>query len=318
MQNPDSVKITIVAYDGVQMAAVLGLTDLFEIASDCSQQYHGRQFHIQTLQAADTDTDIGKQTCDVLILPPNLSGVRGEGDTELHGWIKYQHNAGALTTSVCAGAFWLGHSGLLDNRPATTHWMLEEEIEEAFPQVNFNTESLLVDDGDVVTAGGVMAWLDLGLFITGRFLGGQVVSDTAKRLLIDPGGREQKNYRSFRPASSVADPAIGRVQKWLETEFSKEIPVNLMAQTAGLTERTFQRRFKMETGLSANAYLQALRIEKARGLLELTGIPISNIGWNVGYQDTSAFSRVFKNTTGLSAGEYRKRFGVIARRKKIS
>jgi transcriptional regulator GlxA family with amidase domain len=305
--------IAIVAYHGVQVSAVLGLRDLFTIANRYSQQYGGPAMRVTEVpEQAMSDPATGAFTA--VILPPSLSGSRGKEETDVHSWLRSQHAAGAFMCSVCVGAFWLGYSGLLEGRPATTHWALEKEFRETFPDTHLNAEHLLIDDNDIVTAGGLMAWLDLGLFIVNRLLGAQVVSETARHLLIDPGGREQRNYRSFRPPLAHGDSAVLALQHWLEGNARSEITVRGMAERAHLSGRTFQRRFKAATGYTPNAYVQNLRIEKARGLLERTRVPVNQIGWNVGYRDPSAFSRVFRAATGLTAGEYRNRFGVLARR----
>jgi len=308
--------IAIVAYPGVQMSAVLGLGDLFTIANRNSEHYGSAawlkvtQVDIETMSAPSLNSSL--DPFDVVILPPSLEQLLNMQDKTIHVWLRAQHATGALMCSVCAGAFWLGYSGLLGGRTVTTHWNLEEEFRAAFPDTQLMAEHLLIDDNDIVTAGGLMAWLDLGLFIVNRWLGPQVVSQTARHLLIDPSGREQRNYRSFIPVLSHGDRAILPLQHWLEGHVDAEITVKAMAGRTHLSTRTFQRRFKAATGYTPNSYVQNLRVEKARGLLERTRIPVSEIGWKVGYQDASAFSRVFRAITGASAGDYRKRFGVLA------
>ncbi|MCP4318743.1 MAG: GlxA family transcriptional regulator [Hyphomicrobiales bacterium] len=310
MTNPQHT-IALLAYPGVQMSAVLGLADLFTIANRISSQNDGPQLHVAEITGPSQDDPVSGPF-DVVIVPPNLTGTHGQDAPEINVWLQHLHAGGTIMCSVCAGAFWLGHAGLLDSRPVTTHWALEDEFRAAFPKAQINAEHLLIDDNDIVTAGGLMAWLDLGLFIVNRFLGPQTVSMTARHLLVDPGGREQRNYRSFRPALSHGDTAILRLQHWLEANADTGITVNDMAARARLSPRTFLRRFKAATGHTPNAYLQNLRIEKARGLLERSHIPVNEIGWRVGYSDPSAFGRLFRSTTGLTAGEYRSRFGVVA------
>ena len=312
-QSETPTSIAIVAYPGVQMSAVLGLGDLFMIANRNSQ-HHGAAIQLKVTQVCvQTMGDTALDPFKVVILPPSLEQSRDMQDKTIHAWLRAQHAAGALMCSVCAGAFWLGHSGLLKGRSATTHWALEEAFRSTFPDTQVNADHLLIDDNDIVTAGGLMAWLDLGLFIVNRWLGPQVVSKTARHLLIDPSGREQRNYRSFRPPLTHGDRAILALQHWLEGHVDAEITIKAMAGRTHLSTRTFLRRFKAATGYSPNSYVQNLRVEKARGLLERTRIPVSEIGWKVGYQDTSAFSRVFRAKTGLTAGDYRNRFGVLAR-----
>lgn len=307
-----SHSVAIIAYPDVQMSAVLGLQDLFEIANNHSQHYGGTQLLVTSL-SKQMIADGTASRFDAVILPPSIKQSRGKGEKKIHTWLCSQHAAGALMTSVCVGAYWLAYSGLLTGRPATTHWAVAEEFQETFPDIQVNAERLLVDDNDIVTTGGLMAWLDLGLYIVNRWLAPKVVSDTARHLLIDPSGREQRSYRTFRPRLSHGDRNILKVQHWLEGCVNSEMNVKTMARHASLPERTFQRRFVEATGFTPINYVQQLRIEKARGLLEHSRISITEIGYKVGYQDIPAFSRVFRNITGLTAGEYRKRFGVQSR-----
>ena len=299
--------IAVLAYPGVQMSAVLGLADLFDIASDSSSRDGGPRLQVSQVERPGS---IASGAFDAVILPPNLTGARGEDAGDILEWLRAQHGAGTIMCSVCAGAFFLGHAGLLASRPATTHWALEDEFRAAFPDVQLAAELLIVDDNDIVTAVGLMAWLDLGLFIVNRFLGPQAVSQTARHLLVDPGGREQRNYRSFRPPLAHGDAAVLRVQHWLEAHCDAAISVADMAARSRLSPRTFLRQFKSATGHTPTSYLQNLRIEKARGLLERTLTPVGEIGWRAGYADASAFGRLFRQTTGLTPGEYRNRFGI--------
>lgn len=306
-----SFSIALVAYPGAQMSAVLGLADLFSVADS-----HGRAAGLPRIKTAILDFAAGvpaaaESNYDAVVLPPNLSGARGGGDEAVRAFIVRAHAGGALACSVCAGAFWLGHAGLLDGRPVTTHWALEAELKTAFPKVVLEPERILIDDHDLVTAGGVMAWLDLGLFLVGRWLGPDAVSQTARHLLIDPRGREQKNYRSFRPALAHGDRAILSLQHWMEANTAADLSVEALAAHTGLAMRTFTRRFKAATGLPPNLYVQTLRVEKARGLLERGRGTVNEIAWAVGYADVSAFAKVFRSVTGLSASAYRKRFGVV-------
>lgn len=305
---PDPARIAILAYPGVQEAAVLGLVDLFTVANQYARQGGGR--HIDPYRLVPGALDRAEAP-DAVVLPPNLSGGRGTGATAIHGWLRRCHSAGAVICSACAGAFWLGHAGLLDGRSATTHWALETEFRAAFPRVELLPEQLLVDDNDIITAGGVMAWIDLGLHLVHRWLGAEIMSATARHLLVDPSGREQRNYRTFRPQMAHGDGPILAVQHWLEARAQDDLTVVAMAESAGLSGRTFLRRFRGATGLTPLAYLQNLRIEKARGLLERTRLPVDEIAWRVGYADVPAFTRLFRTMTGLPPGAYRKRFRAL-------
>lgn len=297
---PNPLSIALIATPGAQEAALHGLADLFTVAN---------RFAPGSLTA--TRIDSPSQTAfDILLFPPSLTGARAAPDHPLTQWARTQHAQGARLCSVCAGAFWLGAAGLLDHRPVTTHWALEDEFRTAFPKAHLNPEHILIDDHDIVTAGGLMAWVDLGLFLVGQAAGPAVVSQTARHLLVDPSGREQRTYRAFRPNRAHGDAAILTVQTWLETHHPQPLQTADMAATAHMSERSFLRRFHAATGLTPAAYLQHLRVEKARGLLERTPTPVNEIAWAVGYADPSAFARVFRHITGVTAGEYRRRFAI--------
>ena len=178
LEDPNPT-IAVLAYPGAQMSAVLGLQDLFSIANRDSERRGGVRLTVVQV-SADTIEDPNLGRFDAVVLPPSLENARGDTHTAIQDWLRAQHASGALMCSVCAGAFWLGHSGLLKGRPATTHWALEGEFRAAFPDTQLNAEHLLIDDNDIVTAGGLMAWLDLGFFIVNRWLGAQVVSATAR------------------------------------------------------------------------------------------------------------------------------------------
>ena len=192
---PKQVSIALVAYKGAQMSAVLGLADIVMVATrDLTKDAP----HLKTT-IIDPERDFPTGAFDVVLFPPNLTGQRGADDNDLIAWTQAQHAAGAGIWSACAGAFWLGHAGLLDGRPMTTHWALEEEFRATFPKALLETDQLIVDDHDIVTAGGVMAWVDLGLHLLLRWMGPNVVSQTCRQMLIDPGTRDQRSYRTFSP-----------------------------------------------------------------------------------------------------------------------
>ncbi len=304
---PYAPKIAIIAYEGVQQSALYGLGEMFDVANSHVDEDTGQKIIHRVLLPSSLD---GDQSVDAIILPPNLTAARGVGDQSLHRWIRKQHLSGTMMCSACAGSYWLGYAGILDGRPATTHWALEADFKSTFPKVHLSPEHILLDDNDIVTAGGVMAWVDLGVHLIGRWLGPSVVSRTCRQMLIDPTGREQRNYRSFRPNMTHKDQTVRALQLWMEGNAEADLSVGALAPQAGLSERSLHRKFSNSTGHSINRYVQELRVEKAKGFLELTALSVSEICWRVGYQDVSAFSRLFKSISGLTPGEYRHRFKI--------
>jgi len=318
-------EIGLIVYPDVQLAAVYGLTDLFRIASEHAQQRqaenppvirvtHWRQAASGAGVECVFDSNPGASSKpNHLIAPPSLvMPGRMEPMTSLTTWLTERHAAGATLCSVCAGAFLLGETGLLAGREATTHWAFADTLAKRFPTIKVDVDRMVIDDGDIITAGGILAWTDLGLTLVERFLGPSVMLDTARFLLIDPPGRTQRPYNHFVPRLDHGDTAILKVQHWLHANGGKDLTVKTLADTARLEERTFLRRFQKATGLRPTEYAQQIRIAKAREALELSRRPIEQIAWDVGYGDPSAFRKLFQRITGLAPTDYRRRFGLAA------
>ncbi|EWY39023.1 AraC family transcriptional regulator [Skermanella stibiiresistens SB22] len=324
MVSRDAIEIGLLIYPGAQLSAVHGLTDLFAVASRLAaacQDGEAAAFRVSHWRLSadggavepvpDPDAAALQPMLAALIVPPSLAREPlGDRAIPLTRWIGERHAAGAVVCSVCAGAFLLAETRLLDGRMATTHWALAETFAERFPDITLDADKLVVDDGDIITAGGVMAWVDLGLRLVERLVGPSVMQDTARFLLVDPGGREQRFYRGFAPKLRHGDAAVLKVQHWLQSHGGGKPTLPMMASHAGLGERTFLRRFHKATGLNPSEYLQHLRVGKAREILESSATPIEQVAWAVGYGDPGAFRKVFHKLVGLSPGEYRRRFGI--------
>ncbi|WEK00949.1 MAG: GlxA family transcriptional regulator [Candidatus Sphingomonas phytovorans] len=247
---------------------------------------------------------------DIIVVPGRLSGpVTTEEAVPFARWLTAQHARGAVLASSCGGAFLLAETGLLSGRSATTHWMFADLLQTRFPDLKVEPGKIVIDDGDIITAGGLMAWTDLGMRLIDRLLGPSIMVETSRFFLVDASGREQRHFGSFAPRLTHGDEAILKVQHWLQAKGARAVNVADMAREAGLEERTFLRRFKAATGTKPTEYAQCVRMEKARELLQFTKRPIDQVSWSVGYEDTTAFRRVFNRVVGLAPGDYRRRFG---------
>lgn len=316
-------RIGIVLYPGAQMSAVLGLTDLFAVASGiavrtnaAAQRFHVRHLvHTEkrgvpevTFDSAQDSVETGDH-CDVLILPPSLQPpISSEAAAPLAHWLRARHTEGSILASVCGGAFLLGETGLLMGRSVTTHWSYVETFRSRFPEAKVDTDRLIIDGGDIISAGGLMSWTDLGLKLTDRFLGPVAMAETARTMLVDLPGREQRYYSGFVPRLTHGDASILRAQHFLQANEGKEARLSVLAKQAGLEERTFSRRFQKATGLTATDYAQRLRVAKAQELLQFGLQPIDSIALDVGYSDPGAFRKIFVRIVGLTPGDYRQRF----------
>lgn len=325
MTEPQAAEVGLLLYPGAQMSAVLSMTDLFTISNrfaapgETQPPNHIIVSHWrvepegsppQRVFATGPSHDAGP---DVLILPPSLGGP---ATADIAGpwldWLRARHDAGGILASVCAGAFLLAETGLLDGRPATTHWILEDQFRARFPRVPVDVGRLLIDGGQILTAGGLMSWTDLCLRLLERLRGAEVMTQTARFLLVDPPGREQRYYSLFSPCMSHGDAAILDVQRWLQETEAKDVSLETLAARAGLERRTFLRRFRRATGMTTSEYGQRLRVSKACELLQFSAFTVEQIAWRVGYGDAGAFRKIFARFIGLTPGEYRQRFGIVS------
>ncbi|MDB5703245.1 MAG: Transcriptional regulator containing an amidase domain and an AraC-type DNA-binding domain [Sphingomonas bacterium] len=319
--TPPKAEVGILLYAGCQMAMVHGMTDLLQIAGGFSVEHGGAALRVShwSLQddggfARSFDSHPGSERFpDMLIVPGRLTGpVEPDEAVPYARWLVERHAEGATLAANCGGAFLLAETGLLAGRPATTHWQFAEPFRQRFPEVRLEPDKIVIEDGEIITAGGLMAWTDLGMRLVDRLFGPTVMIETGRFLLIAPSGREQRHYSSFAPRLTHGDETILKVQHWLQAKEARSVTVPDMARQAALEERTFQRRFKAATGMKPIEYAQHLRIGKARELLEFTRRSVDQIAWSVGYEDAAAFRRLFHRIIGLSPGDYRQRFSAGA------
>lgn len=324
--QPPKAEVGILLYAGCQSAMVHGMTDLLQIASDFSVGRGGPPLRVSHWRLGDTgaversfDTHPISQKADqqhypdVAVVPGRLTGPADREEAAPYArWLKARHADGAVLAANCGGVFMLAATGLLSGRPATTHWAFADPFRERFPDVRLDTDKIVIEDGEIITAGGLMAWTDLGMRLVDRLYGPTIMLETGRFLLIDPAGREQRHYSSFAPRLNHGDEAILKIQHWLQAKEARAVTVGAMARQARMEERTFLRRFKAATGLTPTEYAQHLRIGKARELLEFTKRPVDQIAWSVGYEDAGAFRKLFQRIIGLSPSDYRHRFGVAS------
>jgi len=314
------IEIGIIHDAGTAQSGLYGLTELFKFASDlaatrrCHDAFpplritHWRNIHGTVAPTYDTSPGADHRP-SVLIIPGNLQApVSSVVDEVLTSWLRQMHAHGVMVAANCGGVFILARTGLLQGRQATTHWALHDQFSQEFPGVLVETDYMLIDYGDVLTAGGVLAWADMGLRIVERLLGTGVMLDTAHFMNIDPPGREQRFYSSFDPHLKHSDHAIVKAQQLLAGNSEHAISVADLAKHACLEQRTFLRRFTKATGMKPHEYQQRLRVSRAREMLEITRLGVDEIAARIGYEDLNSFRRVFKRFVGLTPTDYRHRF----------
>jgi transcriptional regulator GlxA family with amidase domain len=230
-------------------------------------------------------------------------------------WIRHQHANGAVISSVCTGSLLLAEAGLLEGLEATTHWSACPLFAAHYPQVRLQPERILVPTGQehrVVTGGGYGAWAELALYLVARFSGHREAVRIAKIFVLGDRSDGQLPFASMIRPHRHGDAPIERAQAWVALHYDAPRPVARMMTESGLSPRTFKRRFRAATGYSALEYVQTLRIEEAKHLLETTTEATDEVAAQVGYQDPASFRRVFRQLTGVTPARYRRRFAGIA------
>lgn len=234
---------------------------------------------------------------------------------DLGAWLRRQYESGATICSVCTGSVLLAAAGLLDGLEATTHWSACDLFARGFPEVRLKPARILVPAGRehrIITSGGASSWEDLALYLIARFHGQQEAVRTAKIFLLGDRSEGQLPFAAMNAARNHSDAAIAQCQEWVAMHYADPGPVARMVERSGLTERTFKRRFKQATGYAPLDYVQTLRIEESKQILETTAEPVDAVARQVGYEDPTSFRRLFKRLTGVTPARYRQRFRFTA------
>ena len=231
---------------------------------------------------------------------------------ETYAWLRAQWTAGAWIGANCTGTFMLAQSGLLDGRTATTTWWLSQQFRSLYPKVDLQFRSVLTDADRLVCAGATATYLLQVIRMIEQFMGPAIASQSARSMLIDVSHSSQVPYVPLLTETSHTDLVVERAQQWLHKNMGR---IELSRPRAGraVSERTLARRFTLATGQTPHGYLQAVRLQAARALLEVGDLPVQSVAVQVGYNDVSSFTRLFKDVIGLTPGSYRRRFQLPSR-----
>ncbi len=298
------MQLAIINYPHALQSAVHGLYELFEMANELCDPATPFSCTMLTL-----DQLTNAQHYNVVILPPSLKDEFYLNPSDkLLNWLRHQHDQQATLCSACSGAFILAKAGLLEGRNTTTHWALADEFQKRFAHIPLDTHQILINQGSVITAGGVMSWLDLGLELVAQHAGIGVMNQLGKNLVVDTGHRSQKYYQQFIPKRNHGDQAILPAQLFLDAHYPNKIIMSKLASLSHMSERSFLRRFVQATGFKPSEYIQRLRIQKACDQLEQTQKSFETIAGEVGYEDSSACRKIFVRILALTPKQFRQRF----------
>jgi transcriptional regulator GlxA family with amidase domain len=232
-------------------------------------------------------------------------------DRTLIDWIARMHAGGALILASCGGAIVLAEAGLLDGHAATTHWMYVPLFRSEFPKVDLQPERILVQSGpghSLVCAGGASSWQDLTLYLIARHAGTAEAIRISKLFLYQWHRDGQLPYASMAANVGHGDAVVEKCQTYAAQNYQSSSIVTDLVRLSGLPKRSFDRRFRKATGYAPLEYVQWLRVEEAKQMLEAEDVQIDDIAFEVGYSDLASFRRLFRKLSGLTPGEYRRRF----------
>ncbi|MEV4196134.1 GlxA family transcriptional regulator [Streptomyces toxytricini] len=308
-----------VLYDGVQSLDLTGPVEVFAAVS----RFPGRTgYEIRTASAEGRPV----RTSSGLTLVPDGSlvderpgpgttllvpgGRYGGFDPRLTAWLRAHGGGAQRLVSVCTGGLLLAEAGLLDGRRATTHWSACEQMARDHPRVAVEPDPIYVRDGPVATSAGVTAGIDLALALVEEDHGRQVALSIAQYLVVflrRPGNQAQ--FSAQLAAQTALREPLREVQHWITEHPGEDLSVEALASRAGLSPRHFARAFQAETGVTPGRYVQRVRVEHARRLLEDSGEGVAQIARACGYGTPEALRRAFVKTLGQPPAEYRRRFG---------
>jgi transcriptional regulator GlxA family with amidase domain len=246
---------------------------------------------------------------DTVVVPGlHVDSTELAASTEVRAALRAAAARGTRIMSICTGAFVLAAAGLLDGRPATTHWAHVELFRARYPDVKLDPDVLFVDDGDVLTSAGVAAGMDLCLHVVRRDHGSEVANRAARRCVVPPWRDGGQSQFIERPMPALGDATTAATRAWALERLGDPLDLAVLARHAAMSVRTFTRRFRDETGMSPGRWLHLQRIEHARRLLERTDLPIDRVARQSGFGTAASLRQHLHAAVGVAPAAYRRTF----------
>lgn len=228
------------------------------------------------------------------------------------GWLKARHEEGAVLCGICSGTFVLAETGLLDGRVATTSWWLTKPFRRRYPAVTLQPRHVVTEDGNLVCGGSASSWMHVCLHLVHRYMNGAVADACGRIMLVETRSASQAPYLNAAHLTATRDDAIERVIDYMREHLEQDLSIAALADMVAMSERTFVRRFREVAGMPPGHYLQKMRVDTAKRLLEQTDLPLEQIVSRVGYSDISSFRRLFRKEVAVSPRQFRERFRVAS------
>jgi transcriptional regulator GlxA family with amidase domain len=319
--NPIRV-IDVLAYPAVQLLDVTGPFQVFACANDLAAAAGGARPYLLRIVApggeavtasagvtlaADPLTQPG-EPLDTLLVAGGQGVEAAAENAVLVGWVRARATQARRVASVCTGAFLLAAAGVLDGRRAATHWMYCAKLAKRFPAVRVESDPIFVCDGRVWTSAGVTAGIDLALALVEEDLGRSMALAVARHLVVflkRPGGQAQF---SAALALQAAEDKFGALHDWINCHLSDDLSLPVLADQAGMSERSFSRHYAQATGQTPARAVERLRVEAARRLLSESRLPVKRIAQRCGFGSEETLRRSFLRLLAVTPQDYRSRF----------
>ena len=244
-----------------------------------------------------------------------IATIIGDFEKELQNnaafipWIKEQRlKNNTEVASLCTGAFLLAETGLLDGKECATHWMAHDAFRQMYPNVKLAPEKVICEENGVYSSGGAYSFLNLLIHLVEKYAGREVAIWCSKLFEIEIDRDNQSQFTIFNGQKDHADESIRKAQEYIENNFGEKISVEELANAYAISQRNFVRRFKKATSNTPLEYIQRVKIEAAKKSLESSTKNVSEVMYDVGYNDDKAFRTIFRKFTGLSPVEYRSKY----------
>ncbi|GGH62333.1 transcriptional regulator GlxA family with amidase domain [Filimonas zeae] len=247
-----------------------------------------------------------------LIIIPALGSVDLKRSLELNSayipWLVQQHRNGAEVASLCVGAFLLASTGLLNGKECSSHWKTAPEFREMFPEVTLVDGRIITEEKGLYSSGGATSYWNLLLYLVEKYTSREIAILTAKLFALEIDRKSQSPFIMFNGQKKHEDEPIRLAQEFIEDNLSEKISVDELAVKFAIGRRHFDRRFKKATNNTPAEYIQRVKVEAAKKLLEIGKKNVNEVMYEVGYSDTKSFRMVFRKITGLSPQDYRNKY----------
>src|SRR5580658_984152 len=321
--SPNSVRvIDVLTYPAVQLLDVTGPVQVFASANDLVADAGGMRPYLLRVVAqggggATASAGVklaagpltqGDEALDTLLVAGGEGAEAAAENPVLVDWVRHRATEARRVASVCTGAFLLAAAGLLDGRRAATHWKYCAKLAQRFPAVRVEPDPIFVRDGSVWTSAGVTAGIDLALALVEEDLGRTAALAVARYLVVflkRPGGQAQ-----FSEALSMqsAEDEFGALHEWINRHLSDDLSLAMLADRAGMSERSFSRHYAAATGVTPARAIERLRVEAARRLLSESRQPVKRISQRCGFGSEETMRRSFLRVLSATPNDYRARF----------